>query len=335
MDSVLLQDRVITAMLALLANMAFLGWPILLQLLGIDALLNWLKRKMGVIERKFNRPNRNASTRAVRGFLYVFFWLGLLYGLSVLYAMATESFSAKSHFYLEFLLLAWLLPVAHIWVRTYGVYHAVVKGNHGRASELARHFWRRSGMPQDEHGLLREAIEYLAIGSSRMVVAPLLGYLVGGLFGMITVHMIALMDEHVGYRSKQYGAFGVWTARLHTLVQFIPARLTGLLLFLSSFFVPQANPYRALACLARERGNVKSINNGWPLAVYAGALFVSVGGPRPIVDTIVHDRWVGPGSAKVKPAAVRRGLYMFGLSVFLLLLCLLGGYFLLGDLSGL
>lgn len=326
MDYALLQDRLMLVALAMLANVLLLGWPTIQQLIGLDLLLNWLKRKMGVIERKFNRPNRSKSTRVTRGFLYVFFWLGALYALYTGYVIALAE-NAKIASYIELGLLIVLLPISHIWARTQGVYEAVKRGNHGRASELARHFWRRSGRPPDDHGLLREAIEYLAVGSSRMVVAPLLGYLCFGVFGLLLVPMVALMDEHVGYRSKQYGAFGSWTARLHTLIQFFPARITALFLIIVSAFVPKSNPWRVLVCIARERAKVKSINSGWPMAAYAGALDVSIGGPRLIVDAKVSDGWVGPGSAKVQPEAVRRALYLFALSMGILLLSVLAGFY--------
>lgn len=324
-EPAMLQERCVMVAIALLANVAFLGWPTILQLVGLDALLNWLKRKMGVIERKFNRPNRSRSTRVTRGFLYAFFWLGLLYAFFIGYETVLPMLG-ETGLYVEIAILCVLLPVSHIWARTYGVYQAVVKGNHGRASELARHFWRRSGRPQDDHGILRESIEYLAIGSSRMVIAPLLGYLAFGMFGFLLVHMVALMDEHVGYRSQHYGAFGSWTARLHTLIQFVPARLTALFLIIVSVFVPKSNPWKVLSSVASERGKVKSLNTGWPLAAYAGALGVSVGGPRAIMDTKIADGWVGKGTAKTKPEAVRRALYLFALSMLLLIFVLLVGF---------
>ena len=326
MDFALLQDRLVLVAIAMVANVLLFGWPTIQQLFGIDGLLNWLKRKMGVIERKFNRPNRSKSTRVTRGFLYVFFWLGVLYATYLAYqnTVAQDAILAS---YVELALLTLLLPISHIWARTQGVYHAVKRGNHGRASELARHFWRRSGRPQDDHGILREAIEYLAIGYSRMIAAPMFGYLCFGLLGLLLVPMVALMDEHVGYRSKQYDAFGSWTARLHTIIQFVPARITAFFLMVVSVFVPKANPWRVLACVARERGKVKSLNSGWPMAAYAGALDVSIGGPRLIVDAKVSDGWVGPGSAKVQPEAVRRGLYLYALSVGILWMAVLAGFY--------
>lgn len=333
MEAALLQQRLVIVAVAIIANIVLIGWPTMQQLFGLDVLLNWLKRKMGVVERKFNRPNRSRSTRVTRGFLYAFFWLGSLYTLSILYYKTLPNFVYYAP-YIDMAILALLLPISHIWARTRGVYGAVIRGNHGRASELARHFWRRTGRPQDDHGILRESIEYLAIGSSRMVMAPLLGYLAFGLFGLLLVHMVALMDEHVGYRSKQYGAFGSWTARIHTLIQFIPARITALFLIIVSAFVPKSNPWRVLSCIASERGKVKSVNSGWPLAAYAGALYVSVGGPRNIVDTRVADGWVGKGSAKVQPEAVRRALYLFALSVLLLWFSLLAGFYAIDLFNG-
>lgn len=127
--------------------------------------------------------------------------------------------------------------------------------------------------------------------------------------------MIHLLDQLVGYRSKTLLAFGWAPAKMDDLVQYIPARITALLLWIASLFVPKTLPLAAISTSIREAGKTASPNAGWPMAAFAGALRISLGGPRKQADAVIEDAWIGQGTAKVNRHHYRRAQVLFAFAV--------------------
>jgi adenosylcobinamide-phosphate synthase len=131
----------------------------------------------------------------------------------------------------------------------------------------------RSLVSRDVSGLTPElvaaaAVESLAENASDSIVAPWLFYLVGGLPAAYAYRAANTLDAMVGYRGR-YESLGKVAARLDDALNVVPARLTALLIALSS-----DAPARALAVARRDHGLTASPNAGWPMAAMAGALGV-------------------------------------------------------------
>jgi len=160
----------------------------------------------------------------------------------------------------------------------------------------------------DAAGVARGAIESAAENFSDALVAPLFWYLIFGLPGIAAYKAVNTADSMIGHRSDKYRAFGWAAARLDDLANLAPARLAGLLLALGAALIPWASARRALATMARDAGKHRSPNAGWPEAAMAGALGLSLGGPRQYVGDHADDPWIGAGSRKAGPADIRRAL---------------------------
>ena len=128
----------------------------------------------------------------------------------------------------------------------------------------------------DEPAMARAAIETTAENLSDGVIAPAFFYLVFGLPGILAYKMINTADSMIGYRSKQYYAFGTGAARIDDLANIIPARITGLLIAMASprRFAP------ALIAMISDAPKHRSPNAGWPEAAMAAVLNLSLAGPR-------------------------------------------------------
>ncbi len=128
----------------------------------------------------------------------------------------------------------------------------------------------------DEHDIARASIETAAENLSDGVIAPALYYILFGVPGIIIYKMINTADSMVGYRSKDYAAFGTGAARLDDVVNLIPARLTGLLIAL-------AEPFKfkyTISVMWRDAGKHRSPNAGWPESAMAAATGLALAGPR-------------------------------------------------------
>ena len=125
-----------------------------------------------------------------------------------------------------------------------------------------------------ETDIARSAIESAAENFSDGIIAPLFWFLIGGLPGILIYKFVNTSDSMIGYKNIQYNQFGWAAARLDDLLNWIPARLSGLLICV----VHQNNS--ALNIMWRDAKLHRSPNAGWPESAMAGVLDVSISGPR-------------------------------------------------------
>jgi adenosylcobinamide-phosphate synthase len=152
-----------------------------------------------------------------------------------------------------------------------------------------------------EKGVLKATIETLAENVSDGVVAPLFYLVLGGLPLAMAYKAINTLDSMVGYKNDRYRHFGWAAARLDDAANYIPARLTGILItgaaFLMSLPLNAGNSIRATSLtvdvMLRDGRKHPSPNSGVPEAAYAGALGIVLGGPSTYNGVIVDKPFIG------------------------------------------
>ena len=140
----------------------------------------------------------------------------------------------------------------------------------------------------DVSQISRAAIESLAENFSDGVVAPVFWYAVLGLPGILAYKFVNTADSMIGHKTERFLYFGRGAALLDDALNFIPARLSAFVVSVASFAMrilnPSSLPARAekwaLLIAFRDAGLHRSPNAGWPEGAFAGALNISLGGPR-------------------------------------------------------
>lgn len=131
------------------------------------------------------------------------------------------------------------------------------------------------------------ALETLAENLSDGVIAPLFWYLLLGVPGMMMYKMINTLDSMIGYRNERYRRFGCFAARLDDVANYIPARLTALLMI-------GVSGHPALWKFVRRYGKEHaSPNSGYPEAALAGILDCRFGGPHDYFGEEVWKPYIG------------------------------------------
>jgi adenosylcobinamide-phosphate synthase len=120
-------------------------------------------------------------------------------------------------------------------------------------------------------------IETVSENLSDGIIAPLFYLMVGGPAAMAAYKAINTLDSMVGYRNEKYAEFGWFSAKMDDLANFLPARLTAMIVWLSSL-VLWMNVGRAVRITLRDAGTQPSPNSGFPEAAFAGAIGVQLGG---------------------------------------------------------
>ncbi|MCM1076337.1 MAG: adenosylcobinamide-phosphate synthase CbiB [Bacteroides sp.] len=131
------------------------------------------------------------------------------------------------------------------------------------------------------------ALETLAENLSDGVVAPLFWFALLGVPGMVAYKMVNTLDSMIGYRNKRYKDFGCVAARIDDAANFIPARLTALLMVLST------GRLGLLSFVARFGNQHASPNSGYPEAALAGILDCRFGGPHDYFGETVYKPFIG------------------------------------------
>ena len=184
--------------------------------------------------------------------------------------------------------------------------------------EAVRHIVGRDPAQLDEAGVARAAIESLAENTSDGIVAPAFWLAIAGLPGLVIYKTINTADSMVGYKSERYRAFGWASARLDDLVNLVPARICGLFFAgAASLTSPSAGSY-ALHAMWRDAGQHLSPNAGWPEAAMAGALDITLGGPRSYGGVTVDLARMGDGRVDIDATDIRRALRLYVQTITLL-----------------
>jgi adenosylcobinamide-phosphate synthase len=129
----------------------------------------------------------------------------------------------------------------------------------------------------DEPEMVRATVETVAENLSDGVIAPLFYLAVAGPAGMAAYKAINTLDSMVGYRNDRYAEFGWAAARIDDIANFIPARLTAMLIWIAAL-MPGFSARRAFRVTLRDGRSQPSPNAGYPEAAVAGALGVRLGG---------------------------------------------------------
>jgi len=143
--------------------------------------------------------------------------------------------------------------------------------------------------------VLKATMETLAENLSDGVIAPLFYLTIGGLPLAMAYKAINTLDSMVGYRNAKYINFGWAAARLDDVANYIPARITGFIIVISSLVLSRSlsTVQSAIKIMLRDGRNHLSPNSGIPEAAMAGALGIRMGGPSIYSGVVVEKPYIG------------------------------------------
>lgn len=131
------------------------------------------------------------------------------------------------------------------------------------------------------------ALETLAENLSDGVIAPLFWYMLLGVPGMVAYKMVNTLDSMIGYRNERFREIGCFSAHLDDVANYIPARLTALLMIIVSGQLP------LLTFVRRYGSQHASPNSGYPEAALAGILDCRFGGSHNYFGEEVWKPYIG------------------------------------------
>lgn len=146
------------------------------------------------------------------------------------------------------------------------------------------------------------ALETLAENLSDGVIAPLFWLAIGGVPAMVAYKMVNTLDSMIGYRTERYKDFGCWAAHIDDVANYIPARITALLMVIA------AGKPQLLGFVWRNGRNHASPNSGYPEAALAGILDCRFGGPHYYFGELFDKPYIGENARELTTADMQKAV---------------------------
>jgi adenosylcobinamide-phosphate synthase len=273
-----------------------IGW-------AIEKMERALSGMMRMTESSRDTARRAPTVEKVVGIVLVIIIIGATYGIFyfINHLLLAPRFSLLTS-YLAFIILAILVATTIATRELIKSAHAVIdeisSGDVVRARGKLGMIVGRDTGSLDQKGILKAAIETLAENASDGIIAPLVYFAIGGLPLAMAYKAVNTLDSMVGYKNEKYRNFGWAAARLDDIANYVPARITGILIVVATFLSgvrgkPILYPMSSLKIMMRDGRKHSSPNSGVPEAAMAGALGVRLGGPSVYGGVTVEKPYIG------------------------------------------
>jgi adenosylcobinamide-phosphate synthase len=229
-------------------------------------------------------------------------WIPATTGAVIAAAAAGHAVGWAIHVFIVYSLIALGDLLRHVW----RVERALGAGDLAGARRAVAHLVGRDTDRLDAAACRRAAIECLSESLTDGVTSPIFWYVLGGIPGLVLFKIASTMDSMVGYKTDRYRKFGWCGARLDDVMNFVPARLTWILVAATAAVLPGCSAWKAWRVGLTQHAVLLGPNAGWSEAATAGAIQRRIVGPIWRNGQLVTEVWIG--DAGDPPAARREDL---------------------------
>ena len=216
------------------------------------------------------------------------------------------------------------------------VYRILKEGDIEKARKDLSYLVSRDTEMMDEKMIIRSTMETISENTVDGIVAPMFYMFLGGMPLAMAYKAINTLDSMVGYKNEKYMEFGKFSAKVDDVANFIPARITGILIVLASMIL--GYDYKnSLKIFIRDRKNHSSPNSAHSEASVAGALGVQFGGKVSYFGKETDKPTIGDKTKEFELKDIRKNIRIMYVTSFLSLvifsLIFTGAYFFIKILN--
>ena len=216
------------------------------------------------------------------------------------------------------------------------VYRILKEGDIEKARKDLSYLVSRDTEMMDEKMIIRSTMETISENTVDGIVAPMFYMFLGGMPLAMAYKAINTLDSMVGYKNEKYMDFGKFSAKVDDAANFIPARITGILIVLASMILGY-NYKNSLKIFIRDRKNHSSPNSAHSEASVAGALGVQFGGKVSYFGKDINKPTIGDKTKEFELEDIRKNIRIMYVTSFLSLvifsLIFTGAYFFIKILN--
>ena len=193
---------------------------------------------------------------------------------------------------LNMLFLGMLLSTKSLKKESMRVYHALREDKLTEAQKRLSMIVGRDTDSLNKEQITKATVETVAENTSDGVIAPLFFFTLGGAPLCFAYKAVNTLDSMIGYKNEKYLYFGRFAARLDDILNYLPARLTALLMIAGAFLL-KLDYKNACKIYLRDKNKHPSPNSGQPEAAAAGALGIELGGASYYGGKLVKKEKIG------------------------------------------
>jgi adenosylcobinamide-phosphate synthase len=269
--------------------------------------VTWIGRLIAELDRLLNRDTADAYWRRSAGVIAVLLLLAIVGAIT--FIVERELLRLPFGLFAVAVIASTLIAQRSLHQHVADVAIALGQGGVVAGRAAVAKIVGRDPETLDAAGVARAAIESLAENFSDGVVAPVLWMAIAGLPGAALYKAINTADSMIGHRTPRHEAFGWAAAKLDDLVNLPASRLSALLLVAAAAL--NRNAAAAWRAVVRDAPRHRSPNAGYPEAAMAGALGLSLAGPRVYGGVTIDDATMGDGRRDATAADIRQALRLY------------------------
>ena len=242
----------------------------------------WFGKAIAACEHKLN----HGHYRKAKGAVVAISLIALVFALTWVVRYWLLSLSSYLLLLFDAVIIFYCLAGTTLIREVRAVFHALDRSLEEGRQQVARIVGRDTSELSAQE-VRTAALETLAENLSDGVIAPLFWFALLGTPGMLAYKMVNTLDSMIGYKTERYKDFGCWAAHIDDVANYIPARLTALLMILASWKL------RLLKFVWKNGRRHASPNSGYPEAALAGILDCRFGGPHYYFGQLFDKPYIG------------------------------------------
>ena len=273
----------------------------------------WFGKAIAACEHKLNRGHH----RKAKGVVVAISLIALVFALTWLVRYWLLSLSSYLLLLFDAVIIFYCLAGTTLIREVREVFYALDRSLEEGRQQVARIVGRDTSELSAQE-VRTAALETLAENLSDGVIAPLFWFSLLGTPGMLAYKMVNTLDSMIGYKTERYKDFGCWAAHIDDVANYIPARLTALLMILAS------GKLNLLAFVWKNGRRHASPNSGYPEAALAGILNCRFGGPHYYFGQLFDKPYIGENERPLTTADMKKAVRVNRVAeIWMLLLVLL------------
>ena len=266
--------------------------------------IRWIGSFISILEKLCRKIAKSNTMLMILGAILVFIVVFVSGGITLL-VLKLASFNKYAYLIVSSVICYYMLAGKSLKTESMKVYKAFENNDTEGARKAVSMIVGRDTQSLTKEGIIKAAVETVAENSSDGVVAPLIYMLIFGPVGGVVYKAVNTMDSMIGYVEEKYFYIGKFAAKLDDVLNYIPARISGILDIISAFIL-RYDYKNAFRIFKRDRRKHASPNSAQTESAMAGALGVQLAGDATYFGVVHKKPYIGDKKREIENEDIKR-----------------------------
>lgn len=266
--------------------------------------IRWIGSFISILEKLCRKIAKSNTMLMILGAILVFIVVFVSGGITLL-VLKLASFNKYAYLIVSSVICYYMLAGKSLKTESMKVYKAFENNDTEGARKAVSMIVGRDTQSLTKEGIIKAAVETVAENSSDGVVAPLIYMLIFGPVGGVVYKAVNTMDSMIGYVEEKYFYIGKFAAKLDDVLNYIPARISGILVIISAFIL-RYDYKNAFRIFKRDRKKHASPNSAQTESAMAGALGVQLAGDATYFGVVHKNPYIGDKKREIENEDIKR-----------------------------